>query len=155
MKEAYFAAGCFWGVEKAFASVPGVTGTEVGYTGGTDSAPTYESVCTGKTGHAETVKVIFDPALVSYEQLVRRFFALHDPTQKDRQGPDVGTQYRSAIFYCDDAQKSTALEVIGELSISGEYDRPISTELVPFTEWHRAEEYHQRYFEKNSGRNVC
>ena len=146
---ATFAASCFWGVEYKFGQVKGVISTEVGYTGGTTPRPTYSQVCTDRTGHAEAIRVVFNPGLVSYEELVRHFFALHDPTQVNRQGPDVGTQYRSVIFYHDEGQKETARKVIEELDASGLFKKPIATGLVPAAEFTRAEEYHQKYYQKN------
>jgi len=148
-EKATFAAGCFWGVECRLAKVPGVLSTSVGYTGGTLENPGYEAVCTGETGHAESVEVIFDPDVVSFERLVRRFFEIHDPTQAGRQGPDVGAQYRSAIFYHDKNQESAARKVMEDLRTSGALARPLATELVPAGVFYRAEEYHQRYFKKH------
>ncbi len=145
---AVFAAGCFWGVEEVFARTPGVTATAVGYTGGVLDEPTYEDVCTETTGHAEAVRVEFDPALVAFEELLRIFFANHDPTTLNRQGPDVGTQYRSAVFFQDDAQRAATLAMIRELEASGRFARAIVTEVVPAEAFFRAEEYHQRYLEK-------
>ncbi len=146
---ATFAAGCFWGVEYKMGKVPGVISTTVGYTGGSTPDPTYEQVCTDKTGHAEAVDIVFDPALVSYEQLVRHFFAIHDPTQVNRQGPDYGTQYRSAVFYHGEEQRKAAQKVRDELDASGKYRKPLATEIVPAQLFYRAEERHQKYFEKN------
>jgi peptide-methionine (S)-S-oxide reductase len=146
LQTATFGAGCFWGVEIEFANLPGVRRTAVGYLGGTLSEPTYEEVCTGRTGHAEVVQVDFDPSEVSYEQLVERFFALHDPTQRNRQGPDVGTQYRSAIFFHDAEQERVAREVRDRAQAG--FDRPIATEIAPASAFYRAEDYHQRYLEK-------
>jgi peptide methionine sulfoxide reductase msrA/msrB len=146
---ATFAAGCFWGVEYKMGKLPGVVSTVVGYTGGTIVGPTYEEVCTDKTGHAEAVQVTFDPAKVSYADLVRHFFAIHDPTQVNRQGPDHGTQYRSAIFYHDENQKETAQKIMAELSSSAKFKKPLATELVPAKAFYKAEEYHQKYFEKH------
>jgi peptide methionine sulfoxide reductase msrA/msrB len=145
---ATFAAGCFWGVEEEFRQQPGVVDTVVGYTGGQTPNPTYTQVCTDGTGHAESIQVTFDPDRVSYEKLVRFFFTAHDPTQVNRQGPDVGTQYRSVIFYHSEDQKEVARKVIAELEASHVYRRPIATQLVPATEFFKAEEYHQRYYEK-------
>jgi peptide-methionine (S)-S-oxide reductase len=145
---ATFAAGCFWGVELEFGKMPGVLGTRVGYTGGRTSNPGYYEVCDGDTGHAEAVLIEFDPSAVSFETLVREFFNLHDPTTLNRQGPDVGEQYRSAIFYHSPEQKATAERVITELTEMGEFDRPIVTELVPAGTFWDAEEYHQKYFER-------
>jgi peptide-methionine (S)-S-oxide reductase len=150
---ATFAAGCFWGVEAAFREIKGVISTRVGYTGGTMVNPRYEDVCTGRTGHAEAVEVTFDPAIVSYEDLLFEFFRIHDPTTLDRQGPDYGSQYRSAIFYHDDAQKNAASNYIEKLTKSGQYRRPVVTRIEPAREFYQAEEYHQRYFEKNKGRS--
>lgn len=145
---ATFAAGCFWGVEAKFRRLPGVVETTVGYTGGQTPKPTYEQVCSDATGHAESIEIVFDPARISYERLVREFFDLHDPTQVNRQGPDVGTQYRSAIFYHDEEQKETARRIMAELSASGRYKRPIATQLIAASTFYPAEEYHQRYYEK-------
>jgi peptide methionine sulfoxide reductase msrA/msrB len=146
---AIFAAGCFWGVEYKFHEIKGVKDTEVGYTGGKIENPDYRQVCTDRTGHAEAVRVTFDPLIVSYEDLVRFFFAIHDPTQVNRQGPDVGTQYRSMIFTADTAQKETAQKVMEELRASGRFEKPIATGIVPASKFTRAEETHQRYYEKN------
>ena len=146
---ATFAAGCFWGVEYKFGQIKGVISTEVGYTGGTTPNPTYNQVCTDRTGHAEAVRVVFDPGVVSYEELVRQFFSLHDPTQVNRQGPDVGTQYRSVIFYHNEEQKETARKIIQELDAAGAFKKPIATGIVPASEYTRAEEYHQKYYQKH------
>lgn len=153
-ESATFAAGCFWGVEEKFRRVPGVLEAVSGYTGGTTKDPTYAQVCTDRTGHAEAVRVTFDPAVVSYEALVRNFFSIHDPTQVDRQGPDVGTQYRSVIFFHDDVQRETARKVMAELASSGRHAASLATALVPVSEFTRAEEYHQRYYEKQ-GKGAC
>ncbi|MDD1674763.1 MAG: peptide-methionine (S)-S-oxide reductase MsrA [Methanomicrobiales archaeon] len=154
LPRATFAAGCFWGVEAAFRDVKGVVDTAVGYTGGTMKNPTYEDVCTGKTGHAEAVQVIYNPEIVSYEQLLDVFWEIHDPTQKNRQGPDFGTQYRSVIFYHSPVQESAARSSRDKLQRSGKYHMSIVTEIVPAQEFYRAEEYHQRYLEKH-GRAAC
>ena len=146
---ATFAAGCFWGVEYKMGKLPGVVSTIVGYTGGKTVDPTYEEVCTDKTGHAEAVQVTFDSARVSYADLVRHFFSIHNPTQVNRQGPDLGTQYRSAIFYHGEAQKEVARKVMDELEKSGKYKKRLATELVPASAFYKAEEYHQKYFEKH------
>ena len=142
-RKATFAAGCFWGVEEAFANREGVLSTQVGYSGGESVYPTYEEVSRGKTGHAESVEVEFDPDWVSYRDLVNLFFEIHDPTSRNRQGPDVGSQYRSVIFYHDDEQRRIAEEVINERS--SDYPKPIVTELVKAGPFYRAEEYHQRF----------
>ncbi|MBI3026937.1 peptide-methionine (S)-S-oxide reductase MsrA [Candidatus Woesearchaeota archaeon] len=146
---ATFAAGCFWGIEYRFSKVNGVVGTTVGYTGGNFKNPSYEDVCSGKTGHAETVQVKYEPKQVSYEKLLEVFWNVHDPTQWQRQGPDIGSQYRSAIFHHNEEQKKAALKSKEKLGKSGRYKKPIVTEIVPAKEFYRAEEYHQRYWEKN------
>ncbi len=148
MKLATFGAGCFWGVEATFRRVPGVVETAVGYAGGTTPNPTYKDVCTDRTGHAEVVQVTYDPEKVSYEELLEVFWNCHDPTQKNRQGPDVGTQYRSAIFYHDEPQKTEALESKARLESLGRFRRPIATEITPAPTFFRAEEYHQQYLKK-------
>jgi len=146
---ATFAAGCFWGVEYKFNQVKGVVNTAVGYTGGHFKNPSYEDVCSGETGHAEAVQVEYDPSKVSYDKLLEVFWSLHDPTQLNRQGPDAGTQYRSAIFYHNEGQRKAALKSKEKLEKSGKYDKPIVTEIVPASTFYKAEEYHQRYWEKN------
>ncbi|MDP9343865.1 MAG: peptide-methionine (S)-S-oxide reductase MsrA [Actinomycetota bacterium] len=146
MEKATFAAGCFWQVEAEFRNTPGVTRTTVGYTGGSVERPTYQEVCTDRTGHAEAVEVEFDPAVVSYEQLLDAFWSSHDPTQLNRQGPDVGTQYRSAIFTQSPEQEGSA--AVSRERAQERYRKPIATEIVPATEFWPAEEYHQRYLEK-------
>lgn len=146
--KATFAAGCFWGVEEAFRHIKGVTSTTVGYTGGTKENPTYKDVCTGTTGHAEAVEVEFDPAQVSYRELVAAFFQNHNPTTLNRQGPDVGAQYRSAIFYHDAEQEVEAREAIAALEKARIFNRPIVTEVKPAAPFYRAEEYHQQYLAK-------
>jgi peptide-methionine (S)-S-oxide reductase len=148
MAKALFAAGCFWGIEAAFARLPGVRATAVGYSGGHTERPTYEQVCSGRTGHAEVVEVEFDPAEVSYDQLLETFWAIHDPTQLNRQGPDVGTQYRSAIFTLDDEQRAAAEASKARLEASERHRRPIATEITPASTFWRAEDYHQKYFER-------
>lgn len=148
MQQGIFAAGCFWGVEAAFLAVPGVTDVESGYTGGHVTNPSYEQVCTDTTGHAEAVRVTFDPSKVSYEALVRKFFSIHDPTELNRQGPDVGSQYRSAIFCLDDEQKAVAEKIKAELQPQY-HPKTIATEITAAGQFYRAEEYHQRYFEKH------
>ena len=148
MEEAAFAAGCFWGVEAAFRRVPGVTSTAVGYMGGTLRNPTYQDVCTNLTGHAEVVQVEYDPLMVAYDELLKVFWEIHDPTQVNRQGPDVGTQYRSAIFFHTPEQGTAAKASKQALERSGIYKRPVATEITPAQELWRAEEYHQQYLEK-------
>jgi peptide-methionine (S)-S-oxide reductase len=148
MAKATFAAGCFWGVEARFAQLPGVTATAVGYEGGTMPNPTYKAVCTDATGHAEAVEIDYDPAQISYEQLLDAFFSLHDPTQLNRQGPDWGTQYRSVIFYHTPEQEAASKAVIERLSGEKRFSKPIVTQVVPATTFWRAEEYHQKYLEK-------
>lgn len=150
MEKGTFAAGCFWHVEADFRKVKGVKSTVVGYTGGHTRDPTYEDVCTDKTGHAEAVQLEFDPEEVSYEGLLEVFWGIHDPTTKNRQGPDSGTQYRSAIFYHDEKQRRIALESKRRLEESGRFgSRKIVTEILPADVFYRAEEYHQRYYEKH------
>lgn len=154
-EKATFAAGCFWGVEAAFAAIPGVTATAVGYEGGATDRPTYRDVCTDTTGHAEAVELNFDPEKIGYEALLDAFFSLHDPTTKDRQGPDWGTQYRSAIFYHSPEQEAAARAKIERLNAEGRYKpRRIVTQVVPAQTFWRAEEYHQRYLEKR-GQASC
>jgi peptide-methionine (S)-S-oxide reductase len=151
MEQATFAAGCFWGVEALFRQVPGVTDAVVGYTGGHTKHPTYEQVCRHDTGHAEAVLVTFDPTKVTYERLLEVFWGSHNPTTRDRQGPDVGSQYRSAIFYHTPAQREAAEAMKAQLERGRKFAKPIVTEIVPATEFYRAEDYHQRYFEKHGG----
>jgi peptide-methionine (S)-S-oxide reductase len=149
MATASFAAGCFWGVEAAFRQVEGVLDTAVGYSGGRLENPTYEDVCSGRTGHAETVQVEYDPSRVSHEQLLDVFWENHDPTTLNRQGPDVGEQYRSAIFFHTPEQQAAATASKAKLENSGKYKRPIVTQIQPASKFYRAEEYHQRYLEKH------
>jgi len=151
---ASFGAGCFWGVEVRFREIPGVIDTQVGYQGGDYDNPSYEDVCRGDTGHAEVVEVRFDPEQVNYRQLLDVFFEMHDPTSLNRQGPDVGTQYRSAIFYHSDEQKTQAELARAELDASGQFKSPIVTEISAATRFYPAEEYHQRYLEKK-GLSSC
>jgi len=153
MAKATFAAGCFWGVEDAFRQVKGVTSTTVGYIGGTTKNPTYKEVCTDRTGHAEAVEVEFNPDQVSYRELLALFFQSHDPTTLNRQGPDFGTQYRSAIFYHDAEQEAEALDAKAALEKAGVFKRPIVTQIVPAPQFYRAEDYHQQYFEKQGIRS--
>ena len=150
--EAIFAGGCFWGVEHYIKEVPGVISVTSGYTGGHTANPTYKDVCTGKTGHAEAVRVVFDPNRASYEQLVKLFFEIHDPTQLNRQGPDSGTQYRSAVFYIDDEQKQTVEKLIARLRANG-YN--VVTQVAPATKFYEAEAYHQDYLAKHPERQIC
>lgn len=154
MSKATFGAGCFWGIEEAFRAIDGVTDTAVGYLGGSLENPTYQDVCTNTTGHAEVVEVQYDPAKVSFDQLLDVFWKIHDPTTLNRQGPDVGTQYRSAIFYHDEAQRAAATASKERLEASGRFRRPIVTEITPASQFYRAEEYHQRYLQKR-GRSHC
>ncbi len=151
MAMATFGAGCFWGVEEAFRRTPGVTETAVGYMGGHLENPTYHAVCTDRTGHAEVVQLQFDPSQVSYERLLELFWDLHDPTTLNRQGPDVGAQYRSVVFYHDPAQQAVAAEMKKRLDASGRFRRPIVTEVSPASVFWRAEDYHQKYIQKNGG----
>jgi len=151
MAKATFGAGCFWGVEEEFRKVPGVLETAVGYAGGKKDNPTYEDVCSDDTGHAEVVEVEYDPARVSYDQLLDVFWNNHNPTTLNRQGPDVGTQYRSAVFFHTPEQQEVAKASKERLEMSGRFGRPIVTEITPASRFWRAEEYHQRYFEKRGG----
>ena len=153
-EKAIFGAGCFWGVEAAFRQIPGVLSTRVGYLGGTMKNPTYRDVCTGRTGHAEVVEVTYDPARVSYDDMLTVFWENHDPTTLNRQGPDVGEQYRSAIFYRNEAQRAAAEASKDERDKSGRYRRPIVTEITPASDFYEAEEYHQQYLEKR-GLSTC
>ena len=151
-EKATFAAGCFWGVEDAFRKVKGVVDAKVGYTGGNTRNPTHEKVCTDETGHAEAVDVEYEPSKVSYEELLDVFWSIHDPTQLNKQGPDVGTQYRSAIFYHNEKQKKAAIASKEKLEKSGKYKKPIMTQIVLVSEFYKAEEYHQKYLEKRKSR---
>lgn len=146
--KATFAAGCFWGVEAEFREIPGVVDAVVGFTGGQTTNPTYHEVCGGDTGHAEACELTFDEGVVTYERLLDAFWNMHDPTTRNRQGPDFGSQYRSAIFYHDEAQRAAAEASKAALEASGRFKRPIVTEIVPAGPFYRAEEYHQRYLEK-------
>ena len=145
--KAIFCGGWFWGIEENFRTKPGIISTEVGYTGGKTDSPTYESVCSGKTGHAECVQLIFDKNIISYEKIIDLFFKMHDPTQKDMQFPDIGTQYRSEIFFVDEEQKTIAINVRDKFNKL--LDNKVVTNINPLTEFFRAEEYHQKYIEKN------
>ena len=148
MEKATFGAGCFWGVEATFRSIPGVVSTLVGYCGGKTDNPTYKDVCTDTTGHAEAVEITFDPAQLPYEQLLETFWKLHDPTTPNRQGPDVGSQYRSVIFFHSPAQEAAARAAKERLDKSGKFRNPVVTQIVPAVPFYKAEEYHQRYLEK-------
>ncbi len=150
MKKATFGAGCFWGVEAAFRRVPGVVSTAVGYMGGAFENPTYRDVCSGTTGHAEVVEIEYDPSQVSYDEILALFWSIHDPTTLNRQGPDLGAQYRSAIFFHDADQQAAALASKRKLELSGKHQQPIVTEITPASTFYRAEEYHQQYFEKQA-----
>lgn len=154
MEKATFAAGCFWGVEAAFRRVPGVSDVEVGYTGGHVEHPTYRDVCTGRTGHAEAVRIEFDPDAVSFDQLLEVLWSIHDPTTPNRQGFDIGTQYRSAVFAHSREQEAAVRASIQRLEASGRFSRPVVTEVASAGPFWRAEEYHQRYLEKR-GLDSC
>jgi peptide-methionine (S)-S-oxide reductase len=151
LERATFAAGCFWGVEEAFRRLPGVRAVRSGYTGGTAANPSYEQVCTGRTGHAEAVDVEFDPSAISYAQLLEAFWNMHDPTTKDRQGPDIGTQYRSAVFFHSPEQERAARESLAALDQSGRLRRSAVTEITAARPFYPAEEYHQQYLRKHGG----
>jgi len=151
-QKAIFAAGCFWGVESNFRKVEGVISTRVGYTGGSFSEPTYKQVCSLNTGHAEAIEITFDPSKVTYDELLEVFWSLHNPTTLNRQGPDVGSQYRSAIFYINSEQKEKALNSKTRLEASKRFQRPIVTQVVPASDFWKAEEYHQQYNEKRKNK---
>lgn len=155
MEIATLAGGCFWGVEELFRTYSGVLETDVGYTGGSIENPSYEIVKTGTTGHAEAIQIKFDPSKVTYENILNYFFRLHDPTQLNRQQNDIGTQYRSAIFYHNDDQRKTAEKVKAEVDASGKWKSKVVTEIVPFKKWYSAEKYHQDYLQKNPGGYNC
>ena len=152
---ATFAGGCFWGMEDILRKQPGVLATTVGYTGGTTPNPTYPQVKTGTTGHAEAIEIVFDPKRISYEALLQLFFRIHDPTTPNRQGNDIGSQYRSAIFFHNEAQRDTAKVVKDMVDKSGKWKRPICTEIAPAVKFYSAEEYHQDYLEKNPSGYTC
>ncbi|GAB3689912.1 peptide-methionine (S)-S-oxide reductase MsrA [Salinarchaeum chitinilyticum] len=154
-ERATFAGGCFWCIDAALEELDGVESTTSGYTGGHVEDPSYEAVCRETTGHAEAVRVEYDPDVVAYADLLEVFFSIHDPTTEDRQGPDVGSQYRSAVYYHDDAQRETVEAFVEELESAGVYDDPIVTEIEPIGEFYVAEEYHQDYFEKNPDKPYC
>ena len=147
--------GCFWCTEAVFSALKGVVKVEPGYSGGSLTNPTYEQVSTGETGHAEVVQITFDTGVISFEEILEIFFATHNPTMLNRQGPDVGTQYRSVIFYHNEAQRYAALSAMDALQLSGKLPRPIATEVTEAAPFYRAEEYHQRYFEKRGGFGAC
>jgi methionine-S-sulfoxide reductase len=155
VKQAVVAGGCFWGVEELIRQVPGIIDTEVGYTGGQTQAPTYETVKTGRTGHAEAVRITYDANKVSYRQMLEMFFRLHDPTTVDRQGNDTGSQYRSAIFVSDSEEERVARETIAAEEASGRWSRPVVTKVEPLKEFFPAESYHQDYLQKNPGGYNC
>lgn len=154
LQKAIFAAGCFWGVEANFRKIKGVISTRVGYTGGHFTAPTYKDVCFHKMGHAEAIEVTFNPSKVSYDELLDVFWSIHDPTTLNRQGPDVGTQYRSTIFYLNPEQKEKAMNSKAKLETSNRFKRPIVTQIVPASDFWQAEEYHQQYTEKRQKRFI-
>lgn len=148
MNKAIFAAGCFWGVEYSFSKLNGVISTRVGYCGGEKENPSYEDVCSGKTGHAEAIEITFDPKILSYQELLNHFWNIHDPTTINRQGPDIGTQYRSVIFYLDEEQKKAAINLRESLNSKKILKKPIVTEIVKASTFYEAEEYHQSYYLK-------
>ncbi len=154
LEKATFGAGCFWGVEAAFRQIKGVISTSVGYSGGSYENPSYRDVCTGRTGHAEVVEVAYDPSKVSYEDLLKVFWENHDPTTMNRQGPDIGTQYRSAIFFNTPEQQTAALASKNELESNGKYRRPVVTQIEAASKFYEAEDYHQQYLEKR-GLSTC
>jgi peptide-methionine (S)-S-oxide reductase len=155
LEVATLGGGCFWCLEAVYNELRGVKEAISGYAGGTVASPTYEQVCSGRTGHAEVVQVTFDPSIVSFKDILHVFFSIHDPTTLNRQGADVGSQYRSAIFYHSPEQKQAAEEVMGELRREGVWSSPIVTEVVPLERFYPAEAYHQRYFERNPGQGYC
>jgi methionine-S-sulfoxide reductase len=153
--KATLAGGCFWGVEELFRALPGVTNTEVGYTGGTIPNPNYEMICTGQTGHAEALEIEFNPEQISFEALLKFFFQIHDPTTLNRQGNDLGTQYRSAIFYHSDEQRSVADRVIAQVNATGFWKRAVITEVVAASTFYPAEHFHQDYLQKHPNGYTC
>jgi peptide-methionine (S)-S-oxide reductase len=155
LETAILGGGCFWCLEAVYDELTGVVSVESGYSGGTVAGPSYQEVCTGATGHAEVVRVNFDPEIVSYREILQIFFTIHDPTSLNRQGADVGTQYRSVILYRDEAQKQIASEVIREIEAEKIWDKPLVTQLVPFEAFYIAEDYHQEYFKKNPYQGYC
>jgi peptide-methionine (S)-S-oxide reductase len=154
-QKAIFAAGCFWGIEAKFRKVEGVISTRVGYIGGQFTEPTYKDVCSQKTGHAEAIEIIFDPSQVSYDELLNVFWSIHDPTTPNRQGPDIGAQYRSAIFYLNTEQRNKAISSKERLNASKRFINPIVTQIVPVSDFWEAEEYHQQYEEKKKKRFIA
>ena len=154
MEKATFAAGCFWGVEYKFSRLDGVISAKAGYTGGHKENPAYEEVCSGTTGHAEAVELVFDPEKISYKKLLDTFWKIHNPTTLNRQGFDVGNQYRSAIFFHNEEQEKTAIESKQKIDKSGKFDKPVITEILPAEKFWDAEEYHQKYYKK-TGRSGC
>ena len=154
-EEAVLGGGCFWCFDAIFSKLTGVEKVESGYSGGTAPDPTYEDVCTGETGHAESVKITFNPKVISYRQLIEIFFTVHDPTTPNRQGADVGSQYRSVIFYRDQGQKATAESVMREVGAEGIWGAPIVTELTPLVAFYKAEDYHQDFYERNPRQGYC
>lgn len=155
LETAVFAGGCFWCIETLFQDLKGVEKVESGYSGGTTPNPTYKEVCTGTTGHAEVIKITFDPSVITYEQLLTVFFHVHDPTTLNRQGADAGTQYRSAVFYADDKQKASAEKVIADVTAQKLWDDPIVTEVTKLGEYYKAEDYHQDYYNNNPNQGYC
>jgi peptide-methionine (S)-S-oxide reductase len=155
LEKATLAGGCFWCIETIFQDLKGVEKVESGYSGGTTKNPTYQEVCTGRTGHAEVIQLSFDPSVISYEQILTVFFHVHDPTTLNRQGADAGTQYRSAIFYHTDEQKKTAEKVIADITKSALWDDPIVTEVTAFDTFYKAEDYHQNYYKNNPEKSYC
>jgi peptide-methionine (S)-S-oxide reductase len=148
MEVAFFAGGCFWGIEAAFQQIPGIKSTRVGYMGVHTNEPTYQDVCSYKTGQAETVAIEFDETIVSYQSLLKHFFSMHNPTEIDRQGPDIGSQYRSVVFYTTNEQKEQAEKFIADINLSDRYNVPVATEVIPASTFWPAEDYHQSYFMK-------
>lgn len=155
LEVATLGGGCFWCLEAVYDELRGVVDVVSGYSGGHTPDPTYEMVCTGTTGHAEVVQITFDPAIISYREILEVFFAIHDPTTPNRQGADVGTQYRSAIFYHSEAQRAVAEQVIAEVNAAGLWPRPVVTQVVPFETFYPAEDYHQEYFARNPYQGYC
>lgn len=155
MEQATFGAGCFWCVEAVFEELKGVSSVVSGYAGGEKPNPTYKEICTGKTGHAEVVQITYDPAVISFEKLLEVFFKTHDPTTLNRQGNDIGTQYRSVVFYHNEAQKAAAARIKKELNEAGAFSNPVVTEISPYTKMYEAEDYHQEYYANNGNQPYC